>query len=525
VNTFAFLDKIARYHGAAPALTWGEESWTYREFHARTLIIAGNLLDIGLNKGDRVAFVLKNSPRILELMFGCFASGLVVVPINARLHPREIAWIVENSGARALVHDADYADGIAKLGPALPDLDARFCTGKAVGTRPYADLLNLATGLSCPVEVGPEDLAWLFYTSGTTGKPKGASWTHRTISAVVMNYLADVYAIDRGEAVLHAAPLSHGSGIVALPAIARGAHQIILSGDSFDPQEMFRLIEAYKVGHIAFLAPTQIISATDAFQPGSFDLSSLKAICYGGAPIYVEQLRRSLAVFGSVFAQIYGQGEAPITITGLSIHDHRRFLDSGDPRIASAGSIRTDVELRIVDAEDTEVPTGDMGEVVTRGDVVMQGYWNNSEASEAALRGGWLHTGDIGYIDVHGYLYLVDRAKDVIISGGNNIYPREVEEVLVAHPDIANAVVFGIPHDYWGEAVHAVVVCEAGRQLDEAAVTLHCAEHLAGYKKPKSVEFRAALPLSGYGKVQRKEMRDVFWQGRDRKLGGGSWHG
>jgi long-chain acyl-CoA synthetase len=521
MNTFGFLDKVARYGGDAPALTWGRESWSYAEFHGRALAIAGNLLALGLKRGDRVSFVLKNSPFILEMMFGCFAAGLVVVPVNARLHPREIAWILGNSGARVLIHGDEYAEGIDKLGDDFPTLDARFCTEAAAGTRSIADLLAPEGALARPVDMGPEDPAWLFYTSGTTGKPKGAIWTHRTISAMVMNYLADVYPISRGERVLHAAPLSHGSGIVAIPAIARGAHQVVLHTDSFDSQEMFRLIERHRVGHIAFLAPTQIIKATEEFRPGSFDLSTLQAVCYGGAPIYVEQLRKAMGVFGGVFTQIYGQGEAPITITGLTAADHVRFLETGDPRIGSAGSIRTDVEMRIVDADDNEVLAGETGEVVARGDVVMQGYWNNPEATAETLKGGWLHTGDIGMVDERGYLYLLDRAKDVVISGGNNIYPREIEEVLVAHPDIANAVVFGIPDDYWGEAVHAVLVCEPGRTLEPAAVIAHCAAYLADYKKPKSVEFRGELPLSGYGKVQRNEMREAHWTGRDRKVGGG----
>lgn len=521
MNTYGFLDKIARYGGTAPAFTWGSETRSYAEFRQRTLAIGGNLLALGLKRGDRVAFVLKNSPRIPEVMFACFAAGLVVVPINARLHPREIAWIVGNAEARVLIHGGEYADGLAALGADFPVLDARFCTEPAEGARDFEDLLAPGAALAAPVDAGAEDIAWLFYTSGTTGKPKGAIWSHRTISAMTMNYLADVHPITRGEAVLHAAPMSHGSGIVAIPSIARGAHQVLLHTDSFDPQEMFRLVERHRVGHIAFLAPTQIIKATDEYRPGSFDLSTLKAVCYGGAPIYVEQLRKAIGVFGGVFTQIYGQGEAPITITGLTAADHMRFLESGDPRIGSAGSIRTDVEMRIVDGADNELPPGETGEVVARGDMVMNGYWKNPEATAETLKGVWLHTGDIGMVDETGYLYLLDRAKDVVISGGNNIYPREIEEVLVAHPDVANAVVFGVPDDYWGEALHAVVVCEPGRQLQAADIISHCANHLAGYKKPKSVEFRDELPLSGYGKVQRKEMREAHWTGRDRKVGGG----
>jgi acyl-CoA synthetase (AMP-forming)/AMP-acid ligase II len=257
------------------------------------------------------------------------------------------------------------------------------------------------------------------------------------------------------------------------------------------------------------------------FVPGEFDLSSLKAICYGGAPIYVEHLRQAIDAFGPVFAQIYGQGEAPITITGLPAAAHAELLATGDERIGSAGTIRTDVEVRIVDENDDEVPVGQPGEVVARGDVVMSGYWADPEATAETMRGGWLHTGDIGAFDERGYLFLLDRAKDVIISGGNNIYPREVEEVLVNHPLVATAVVLGIPDDYWGEAVHAVVVLEPDAEMTAQEIIAHCGQHLAGYKKPKGVDFLPELPVSGYGKVQRREMREQYWAGHERRVGGG----
>ena len=521
MNTCAFLAKAAKYHGDEPAIRWGDELHCYRDFYDRALAIGGNLLAWGLKPGDRVAFALANSPRILEVIFGCFAAGLVVVPINARLHAKEMAYIVGNSGARVLVHGPEYDDGIRQNADQFANLDLRVCTDATDGALPFDALLDRTNVLATHVDAVPEDLAWLFYTSGTTGKPKGAVWNHRTIRTVVMNYLADVHNISSGEAVLHAAPLSHGSGIVAMPAIARGAQNIILHTSNFDPQEMFRLIETHKVGHIAFLAPTQIVKATEEFIPGSFELSSLRSICYGGAPIYVEHLRKAHTVFGPVFSQIYGQGEAPITITGLRPEEHVRFIETGDPRIGSAGTIRTDVEMRIVDGDDNEVATGEMGEVVARGDVVMLGYWNNPEATGETLAGGWLHTGDIGKVDENGYLYLLDRAKDVIISGGNNIYPREIEEVLVTHPAINTAVVFGVPDDYWGEAVHAVVVPEPGGSVTTEEVIAFCLENLASYKKPKSVEFMTELPLSGYGKVQRREMREAHWTGYSSKVVGG----
>jgi long-chain acyl-CoA synthetase len=522
MNTAAFLAKMARQRGDQAAIRYGSEEESYQEFYDRALALGGNLLERGLQRGDRVAFALANSPRVLETIFGCFAAGLVVVPINARLHPREMAYIVENSGARAMIHGPEYDDGISAILDEFGGLEHRFCTAPAAGTIPYDELLSASGALPVHVDADPEEPCWLFYTSGTTGRPKGATWTHRVVRVMLMNYLADVHSIQPGEVVLHAAPLSHGSGIVALPAVARGATNVIMDTPSFDPRAMFSVIQEQGVGHIAFLAPTQIIKMLEDFVPGEYDLSSLKAICYGGAPIYVEHLRQAIETFGPVFAQIFGQGEAPITITGLSTTAHAELLAAADDRIGSAGTIRTDVEVRAVDADGNELPPGEAGEIVVRGDVVMQGYWNNPEATAEAIRDGWLHTGDIGAFDERGYLFLLDRAKDMIISGGNNVYPREVEEVLVTHPAVANAVVLGIPDDYWGEAVHAVVVLEPGAEATAEEIIAHCGESLAGYKKPKAVDFVDELPVSGYGKVLRREVRERYWAGHGRRVSGGS---
>lgn len=521
MNTFAFLEKSARHRPDQAALVQGSETVTYRQFHERALAIGGNLLAQGCEPGDRVAFCLANSPRIMELIFGCFAAGLIVVPVNARLHAREMAYIVGNSGAKVLVHGGEYQAGIA----ANADLFAgvsRYCTEPADGAKPFAELLESANALSRAVDAAPDDLCWLFYTSGTTGKPKGAMWNHRMVKCVIMNYLADLHNIQPGETVLHCAPMSHGSGIIALPAVARGATNAMTETSSFEIDSLLATVARLQVSHIAFMAPTQIVKLLEDYEPGKHDISSLTAITYGGAPIYVDQLRQAIDTFGPIFVQLYGQGESPITITGMGAGLHAELLTAGDPRIGSAGQVRTDVEAHCVDENDNPLPPGMAGEVVARGDVVMPGYWNNPEATAEALRGGWLHTGDIGYFDDQGYLFLLDRAKDMVISGGNNIYPREVEEVLIQHPKIAMCVVFGIPDDYWGEAVHAVVVTKPGENMTAREVIDFCGEHLAGYKKPKAVDFVDELPVSGYGKILRREVRDSYWQGHSGRIGGGS---
>lgn len=522
MNSFAFLAKAARQRGDAPALMHGAETVSYRDFHARALAIGGNLRRLGCKPGDRIAFCLANSPRILEVIFGCFAAGLVVVPINARLHPREMAYIVGNSGAEVLIYGPDHHDGIAECSDAFDGLKVRVCIEDVSGALQYRELLDGAHALEAPVEVEAGDPCWLFYTSGTTGRPKGAIWTHRMVRVIVMNYLADLHNIQPGEMVLHAAPMSHGSGIVALPAVARGAVNVVLEPASFEPKALFETIERLRISHVAFLAPTQIIKMLDEYEAEAFDLSSLKAITYGGAPIYVDHLRRAVDAFGPVFVQLFGQGEAPITITGMTAARHLELLAANDPRIGSAGQVRTDVEARCVDENDNPLGPGETGEVVARGDIVMPGYWNNREATAEALRGGWLHTGDIGLFDEEGYLFLLDRAKDMIISGGNNVYPREVEEIIVQHPAVASVCVVGIPDPYWGEAVHAVVVPEANASVTASDIIAHCGKHLAGYKKPKAVDFVTELPVSGYGKILRREVRERYWQGQDARIGGGA---
>lgn len=522
MNIATFLAKSATHYPDHPAIVSGDRTITYREFYRRALSIGGELLARGLRRGDRVAFALHNSPEVLETVFGCLAAGLVAVPMNARLHAKEMGYIVRSSGARVFIHGSAFTSQIDQNVDEFDGSVWRFEVGGTADIEPYDRLLESATPLEAPVEVTMEDASWLFYTSGTTGRPKGATWSHRTGRVVVMNYLADVYNIDHDDVVLHAAPLSHGSGIVALPTIARGATNVILDALSFSPELLFDTVAQHKVSHIAFLAPTQIVAILDKYDPKRFDLSTVKAVCYGGAPIYLEHLKAAVETFGPIFAQIYGQGEAPITVTGLNREMHARFAATDDPRLGSAGIARTDVEVRVVDAEGAPVEPGEAGEIIVRGDVVMRGYWNNPEATAEALREGWLYTGDVGTFDDQGYLYLLDRTKDMVVSGGNNVYPREVEEILITHPAVASVVVFGIPDEYWGEAVHAVVVTESGHEVTAEELIRFCGENLAGYKKPKAVEFVPELPVSAYGKILRREVRDRYWAGHDRKVGGGA---
>jgi acyl-CoA synthetase (AMP-forming)/AMP-acid ligase II len=520
MNAATFLTKSAVRFPDRPALQYGDEITTYRQFADRALSIGGELLARGLKKGDRVAFAMSNRPEILEVIFGCFAAGLVVVPMNARLHPLEMAYLVENSGARALIHTGEFQEPLNEHWDSFEGVELRFGVGCTDTIADYSELTAGQNALPGPVDIDETDACWLFYTSGTTGKPKGATWTHRVVRVCVMNYLADCYNITHDDVMLHVAPLSHGSGIVALPAVARGANNAISTEASFSPDAMFAEVERIGVTHIAFMAPTQIVKCLEEYTPGTYDISTWQAVCYGGAPIYVEHLKKAVETFGPVFVQIFGQGECPITATVLPREEHLEMVKNDDPRLASCGFTRTDVEVKIFDENDQECPPGVSGEIVVRGDIVMAGYWNNPEATAETLRGGWLHTGDVGQFDEGGYLYLLDRTKDMIISGGNNVYPREVEEVLITHPSVAGVCVVGVPDEYWGEAVHAVVVPEPGTSPTAKELIDYCAGFMAGYKKPKDVDFVDELPTSAYGKILRREVRAKYWAS-DRAIAGG----
>ena len=432
-----------------------------------------------LKKGDCVALAMKNCPEFYEVLFACWHAGLTAVPMNAKLHAREFAYILENSGAKACF--------------VSPDLQAAIPSG--ISSRDIS-----SDGLSDPVDVDPTQTAWLFYTSGTTGVPKGAMLTHRNMLFQTQAYFCDIDRLAPGDAILHAAPLSHGSGLYGLPHFSAGAVNIIPESGSFDPHEIFDLLD-YWNNTSFFAAPTMLVrllASRAARTP-----SKLKTIVYGGAPMYVADSLRALELFGSRLYQLYGQGEAPMTITGLSQEMHAKRLN-----LDTCGIARTGCEVKIFDEEDRELPPGETGEIVTRSDCVMAGYWNNPAATEKTLRGGWLHTGDVGSLDAEGFLTIKDRSKDMIISGGANIYPREIEEVLLRHPAVAECSVVGRPHPEWGEEVVAFVVKKA--PIEREALDSLCLENIARFKRPREYRFVESLPKNNYGKVLKTELRKQF---------------
>jgi long-chain acyl-CoA synthetase len=497
VNLAALLFDVARRLPDAPAVSDGTHAWTYRQFTGRIGRLAAGLAGRGLAPGDRVMLFMENCAEFLELMFACWTAGLCAVPVNARLHPREAEHIANDSDARLVVATPALVSGLALLQqPAV-----------VTGSDDYAALLASHTPLH-PIDGAPTDRAWLFYTSGTTGRPKGAVLTHRNLLFMSHCYYADIDALDERDTNLHAGPLSHGAGLYALPHLLRGGHQVVLP--HFDVDAVLDALQRHSRVSM-FAAPTMLTRIVHAPAVAAADLRNLRTIFYGGGPMYVADLERALQLLGPRLYQLYGQGESPMTITGLT---KRMHADNAHPRwrerLGSCGVPRTGILVKVVDEHDRELPPGEIGEIVTRGDCVMEGYWENPNDTAETLRGGWLHTGDLGSFDEDGFLTLRDRSKDMIISGGSNIYPREIEEVLLRHPDLIEVSVVGRPHPEWGEEVVAFVVARPGAEISPAALDRLCLDHIARFKRPRHYRFIDALPKNNYGKVLKTELRRVL---------------
>jgi len=493
------LRTARRLPGQAAVIERDRCNFSYADLAERVLQLAGALRErMAVAPGQRVALVMRNNAAYVELLYACWAAGACAVPINVKLHANEIAFILDDASARVCfttddVETAAIAAARAGGGTTFIDVDSadyRALTGH--------DLGSLA-------EVAADDPAWLFYTSGTTGRPKGVMLTHRNLLAMTLNYLSDVDPAAVGDHLLHAAPMSHGSGLYLLPNIAAGATQLIPASRGFDETEIDEILE-FAPNVKFFAAPTMVMRLVDRLR-GQAD--SLKLIVYGGGPMYVADCLRALEHFGPKLVQIYGQGESPMTITVLPAADH---FDDHDgrrlERLGSVGRAQTGVEVGVFDEEEHPVATGEIGEVCVRGDTVMRGYLNNPDATAKTLANGWLHTGDLGRFDAHGYLTLVDRNKDLIISGGSNIYPREVEEVLLRHPAVAEVAVIGERDAQWGEAVVAVIVARTG--VDAPALDAFCLGHIARFKRPKRYVFVQELPKNAAGKVLKRELRGLL---------------
>ncbi len=510
MNLAHLLKRMARQFPKRAAIFHGTQAVaTYAQWAQRCAHLAQQFQNAGLKPGDRIALFMHNHPRYLEVMFGAWWAGLAVVPINAKLHVREAQWIVDNAQASWAFVTADVtADTGEQLTGLQRVIDVDSAEAHDLWAMPHA---SDAPPTKPIIERQSDDLAWLFYTSGTTGRPKGVMITHRNLMTMGLAYFTDVDAVSAQDAIVYAAPMSHGAGLYAIPHLMAGARHVVPVSGGFDAAELFELGQS--VGPLSmFAAPTIVKRLVDHVEQTSLTAQdcerAFKTIVYGGAPMYAADIQRALRIMGPRFVQIYGQGESPMVGTALSrFHLSDTTHAEHAQRLASIGVAQTPVQIRITDEYGNDLAQGEVGEVLIKGDSVMAGYWRNPEATQAAIRDGWLFTGDMGCLDAHGFLTLKDRSKDLIISGGSNVYPREVEEVLLQAPGVSEVAVVGAQDPEWGEVIVAFVVTQPGSAVSAQDLDAYCLREIARFKRPKRYELVDSLPKNNYGKVLKTELR------------------
>ncbi|MCX7381529.1 MAG: long-chain-fatty-acid--CoA ligase [Alphaproteobacteria bacterium] len=512
------LHRAVQINPRGTATVCGERRRSWTEARDRAARCAAGVTALGCAPGDRVAILALNSDRYFEGLFGLAWGNFIVVPINTRLAPPEIAFWLADSGCKALLVDDVFLPALPAVRALAPELEHIIHIGDGptpAGAHAYEAMIAAATP-------GPDicgsgdDIAALFYTGGTTGRSKGVMLSHSNIVLNMLNTLAIVH-FQPDAVYVHAAPMFHiADATMTFVSTGIGAKQIFLP--RFDPAGFLAAVQEHRATD-ALLVPTMVNMVVNFPDIGKYDLSSLKHVIYGASPMPEAVIRKGLEVMPqTMFTQAYGQTEAAPVLTLLDAREHGTAPDQLR-RMRSAGRGVLGWDVRIHDEDDNEVPRGIIGEICGRGPAMMRGYWNQPELSAHTLRNGWLHTGDGGYMDEDGYIYIVDRLKDMIVSGGENVYSAEVESAVYSHPAVAECAVIGVPDDKWGERVHAIVRCKPGMSVDEAALISHCHTLIAGFKSPRSVVFRdEPLPLSGAGKILKTDLRKPYWEGQGRQV-------
>ncbi|MEH7308530.1 class I adenylate-forming enzyme family protein [Neobacillus drentensis] len=498
----------AKYYAKETAVIYKDKKLTFEEVHQNSNRLANALFKLGLEKGDRISFLLANSLHSVEIDFAMLKSGLVRVPLNTRLSEEEHLYMITETDSKAILFTEEFSDRVARLKERLPNQLLFFQvdgTAKYEWMVPIYEEMKTVTADDPIVRLSEEDYATLQYTSGTTGKLKAAIHTQGSWAAMATNILSTL-TIESGDIMMHAAPLTHASGILVLPHWIRGAANAILP--NFHPQEFLQAVETIKPTTLN-LVPTMIVMLLSHREVEKYSFDSVRSLIYGASPMPREALKRGLELWGPKFIQYFGQTEVPLILSILSVEDH--LVGLANPayydRLLSCGRPTITTEVKIVNEDGLEVPQEEIGEIVVSSNQAMAGYWKEEELTAETIKGKWVYTRDMGYIDQEGYLYLIDRKSDMIISGGFNIYPREVEEVLYQHPAVLEAAVVGVPDAIWGESVKAFVVLRADHTASEEELIEYCKDHLSSYKKPKFVEFIDNLPKSAVGKVVRRMLR------------------
>jgi len=513
-------DSCTDWYGDRQALLFGHRSVSYRELREGAYRLARGLRAAGIRKGDRVAFLMANCPEYVFCEYALAKLGAIRVPLAVALGQDDHVYMINHSGASTLIYHERLGQRVASMIDRLDAVERFVLVAEDAHAVPDGHL-HLQTllengGPDSPVsDVAASDLVGIYYTGGTTGRPKGVMLSHRAwVNSVLLEMLE--LGLGRDELFAYTTPLTHAAGVLLLPVLMRRGTGLILDG--FDPDVFLAETERRGVTASMFV-PTMLYVLLDHPGLGSHDTSSLRTILYGAAPTAPDRLKQGLERFGPVFAQFYGQTEAPMVLTALAKEEHV-IEDPGREReiLSSCGRPTVTTDIVLLDPEGSEVPIGEVGEICARSINLMDGYYRNPEATEETLRDGWLHTGDLARRDEEGFLYIVDRAKDMIISGGYNVYPREVEDVLFEHPAVKAAAVVGVPDPKWGEAVKAIVTLEAGASPTEEELIAWVKERKGGVQAPKSVEVWDEIPVTPLGKLDRKRIRVHYWEGRDRAI-------
>jgi fatty-acyl-CoA synthase len=508
MNLSHILRQAARRHGAEIGFVWGERTWSWGELDRRVDAIAAALTAKGIRKGDRVLVQSKNCNQMFESMFACFRLGAVWVPTNFRQTPDEVAYLAQASGASAMVCHSDFPEHAETVREVAPSVRFLISIGRSSFGENYDDLIELhGTQSVREATVDYDDPCWFFFTSGTTGRPKAAVLTHGQMAFVITNHLCDLMpGTTNADASLVVAPLSHGAGVHQLVQVARAAKTVLLSGERFDVDEAWSLVEKWRITSM-FTVPTIVKLLTEHPSVDVHDHSSLRYVIYAGAPMYREDQKHALMKLGKVLVQYFGLGEVTGNITVLPPWLHNPE-DGPGVKVGTCGYERTGMQVSIQDDQGREVTAGVTGEICVCGPAVFAGYYNNPEANAKAFRDGWFRTGDLGHVDEEGFLFITGRASDMYISGGSNIYPREIEEKILTHQAVAEVAVVGMPDRNWGEIGIAVCVLRPDCSLDEGELLSWLEGRIARYKLPKRVFFWEALPKSAYGKIMKRTIRE-----------------
>lgn len=516
----AVLDKAFKKYKDHFAFKIGGQEYSYGQVGKSVEKLAQAFMSLGLKKGDRIVIMTINSIEYLYADYAAAKAGLVIVPLNVMLTEKDIDYRIRDAEARAVLLDEFFYKKVGLFFKKYDFVKSIICVTEnkeilSQGVISFRSLLETGSSAIPYPDIVQEDLRAIMYTGGTTGEPKGVMHTHKSYLSIVYSEIVE-FDIRDGEVMIQTAPLPHAAGFLIPPCLLRGGRVIVTNG--FDPEEFCKLVQQEKATW-TFMVPTMIYAVLDHQKRTHYDLSSLRTICYGAAPISPRRLEEAMNMMGPVFHQGYSQMEVANQTAVFTKRQHVEAVEKGKlNRLKSTGMPIIMSQFRIVDENDRDVEKGKSGEIITRGPHMMKGYWRKPKETDEAIVNGWLHTGDLAYEDEDGYIYLVDRKHDMIISGGMNIYSAEVESVLAQHPAVAETIVIGIPDEKWGELVQGIVVKTPGKDVSEAELLEYCKIHLTAYKRPKRIEFYDAIPRTAYGKMDKKAVRKKYWEGQERMI-------